>query len=158
LDTGQRIILVVLLVGLLTLGGTVGLYLLSKGNAPTTSSTGSNQPLPAGCVKPAGGFLIIASASGYNDSIEHGAPAKSWPILDVAQGQNVTIVVCNVDHQSHGFQIEHYYDSSEVTVQPGEVLRVPSFVATEAGNFEIICDIPCTIHPYMQSGLLTVSA
>jgi hypothetical protein len=35
---------------------------------------------------------------------------------------------------------------------------VPSFVATQTGDFTIYCDIPCTIHPYMQTGLLTVSS
>ncbi len=134
-------------------GGTVTLYFLSRG-APTTSTAA----LPPGCVKPQQGFLIVASIEGYNNSIEHGAPTKSWPVIDVRQGQNVTIVVCNIDHQPHGFQITHYFDSTEVTVQPGEVLHVPTFVATEAGAFTIYCEIPCSIHIYMQSGLLNVTS
>ncbi len=116
----------------------------------------TNSSLPPGCVKPAGGFLIIASNTGYNDSIGHGAPEKSWPIITVHQGQNVSIVVCNVDEQAHGFQITHYFDQSIETVVPGQVLRV-SFVATEAGHFDIYCSILCTIHIYMQSGLLNVT-
>jgi hypothetical protein len=153
LNTNQRIVAILLIVAILGVSGTAGLYVLSKGNA--TSSTRS---LPAGCVKPPGGFLIVASDEGYNDSIGHGAPAKSWPIITVTQGQNVTIVVCNIDVEPHGFQISHYYDSREVTVQPGEVLHIPSFIATKTGDFTIYCDILCAVHPYMQNGLLTVSS
>lgn len=112
--------------------------------------------LPAGCVKPANGFVIIASDTGFNDSIGHGAPEKSWPIITVHQGEAVTIVVCNTDRQAHGFQIAHY-DSSIQTVEPGQVLKVP-FVANQAGTFQIYCSIFCTIHVYMQSGLLNVTA
>ncbi|HEV2389883.1 MAG TPA: hypothetical protein VGS04_04080 [Nitrososphaerales archaeon] len=113
--------------------------------------------LPAGCVKPANGFVIIASDTGFNDSIGHGAPEKSWPIITVHQGEAVTIVVCNTDRQAHGFQIAHYFDSSIQTVEPGQVLKVP-FVANQAGTFQIYCSIFCTIHVYMQSGLLNVTA
>jgi hypothetical protein len=124
-------------------------YVADLGRSTTTS-------LPPGCVKPAGGFLIIASNTGYNDSIGHGAPEKSWPIITVHQGQNVSIVVCNTDEQAHGFQITHYYDKTIETVVPGQVLKV-SFVADEAGNFDIYCSIFCTIHIYMQNGLLNVT-
>jgi hypothetical protein len=123
------------------------------------SRSGSNSggaSLPPGCVKPAGGFLIIASNVGYNDSIGHGAPAKPWPIIHVEKGSTVNIVVCNTDFQSHGFQITHYFDSSIETVIPGQVIKV-SFVASSTGTFQIYCSIFCTIHIYMQSGQLIVS-
>jgi hypothetical protein len=113
--------------------------------------------LPSGCVRPANGFVIIASEAGFNNSIGHGAPEKPWPIITVQKGAAVTIVVCNTDRQAHGFQITHYYDSSIQTVEPGQVLRVP-FIADQAGTFQIYCSIFCTIHVYMQSGLLNVTA
>lgn len=112
--------------------------------------------LPPGCVKPANGFLIIASELGYNDSIGHGAPTKAWPIITVKNGTAVTIVVCNTDRQAHGFQIKHYFDSSIETVLPGQVITVP-FIANQAGTFQIYCSIFCTIHIYMQSGQLVVT-
>jgi len=118
------------------------------------NTTGS---LPAGCAKPSGGFLIVASRTGYNDSMAHGAPAKPWPLITVHKGQNVTIVVCNVDLQSHGFQVTHYFDRNIVTLAPGQVLTVPTFVADEAGSYTIYCDIPCSIHVFMQDGLLDVT-
>ena len=117
----------------------------------------NNTPaLPPGCSRPAGGFLIVASTDGYNDSIAHGAPVKSWPVITVRQGQNVTIVVCNIDHQAHGFQIKHYEDSNIESVLSGQTLKV-SFVADQAGSFDIYCDIFCTIHVFMQNGLLMVT-
>jgi hypothetical protein len=151
LNSNKRIVLVILVVVLLGAGATTALYLVSRG------SSGGSRPLPPGCVKPPGGFLIVASDTGYNDSMGHGVPEESWPVLTVAQGQNVTIVVCNIDVQPHGFQVTHYDDKSEVTIVPGQVYRV-SFVANQAGSFAIYCVIPCTIHWAMQSGLLKVTA
>jgi len=113
--------------------------------------------LPPGCVKPAGGFLIVASQYGYNDSVDHGVPENSWPVMHVSQGQNITIVVCDADPaQDHGFQIEHYYDSRLVSISPGQVLTV-SFIADEAGSFRVYCSVPCSVHWAMQSGELIVS-
>jgi heme/copper-type cytochrome/quinol oxidase subunit 2 len=108
-------------------------------------------------VKPSGGFLVIASKDGFNDSIEHGAPVQSWPVITVKQGSTVNITVCNSDHQAHGFQVTHYFDSNIETVEPGQVVHV-SFLANREGNFTIYCSIFCSIHIYMQSGELSVTA
>ena len=151
MNSNKRIVLVILVVVLLGAGATTTLYLVSRGGS------GGSRPLPPGCVKPAGGFLVVASDTGYNDSIGHGTPEKNWPIITVEQGQNVTIVVCNIDVQAHGFQITHYDDQNEVTIVPGQVYKV-SFVANQAGSFDIYCEIFCSIHVYMQSGLLNVTA
>jgi len=126
-------------------------------NKVTTTST-STAILPSGCVRPAGGFLIIASQLGYNDSVDHGVPQNSWPVVDVRQGQNVTIVVCNADPaQAHGFQIDHYYDARLASVASGQVLSV-NFIADTAGTFRIYCNIPCSVHWAMQSGELIVAS
>jgi hypothetical protein len=151
MNSNRRAAIVVLIVVLIGAGATITLYFVSEGGG------GGSRPLPPGCAKPANGFVIIASNTGYNDSIGHGAPQKNWPIVTVQQGQNVTIVVCNIDVQAHGFQITHYYDKSEVTITPGQVIRV-DFVANQAGSFDIYCEIFCSIHVYMQSGLLDVTA
>ncbi len=127
---------------------------------PGLNTVSSNTPtvtLPSGCVKPVGGFLIVASILGYNDSIDHGVPQNSWPVMNVKQGQNVTIVVCNADPgEPHGFQIDHYYSSGLVSVASGQVLTV-RFVANVAGTFRVYCEIPCAVHWAMQSGKLIVS-
>jgi len=154
LELTRRIALVVVVVVLAATGALVA-YDLSIGIG-TTGTTAKS--LPSGCVRPANGFLIIADNTGYNDSIAHGVPANAWPIINVTQGQTVDIVVCNTDTFSHGFQIGRYFDSQIETVGPGQVLHVPPFVASEAGNFQIFCSIPCEVHLYMQSGQLRVSA
>lgn len=155
MDTNKRIVLVLLVVVLVGIGATAAFYLADLGGS------GGSRSLPSNCVKPEGGFLVIASDTGYNDSMGHGAPEKSWPILTVTQGQNVTVVVCNIDVQPHGFQITHYWDASDghsqVTLSPGQVYTV-SFVASKQGSFDIYCEIFCTVHVYMQSGLLNVTA
>lgn len=127
------------------------LFVLSLGSGGSTATV----KLPPGCVKPANGFLVVMTNRGYNDSIGHGAPEKAWPIISVTEGQSVNVTVCNADVLAHGFQITHYYDRAIVSVAPGEVLHV-SFVANEAGTFQIYCGIFCPIHIFMQSGQLRV--
>jgi len=112
--------------------------------------------LPAWCVRPKGGYLIVANIDGYNESTSHDVPNNAWPVIDVAKGSNVTIAVCNTDHQAHGFQIRYYHDSNIETVAPGRMLTV-SFMATQKGSFAIYCDIPCTVHAFMVSGKLVVA-
>ncbi len=112
--------------------------------------------LPQGCTQPPDGFLIIASVQGYNDSIGHGAPTKAWPIIAVKQGTTVKITVCNTAPYAHGFQIAHYYNSSIVTIAPGQVINI-SFVADEEGTFQIYCSIFCPIHFSMLDGQFKVA-
>jgi heme/copper-type cytochrome/quinol oxidase subunit 2 len=132
---------------------------LPTGSSSSTSAT-SFPPyinLPAGCVRPTNGFLIVADQNGFNDSIQHGAPVKHWPIIVVKLGATVNITVCNSDIQAHGFQVTHYFDSNIETVDPGQVVHV-SFLANKAGDFEIYCSIFCSIHIFMQNGELIVKS
>lgn len=112
--------------------------------------------LPSYCTKPTNGYLIVASARGYNNSVDHGVPANSWPVINAQKGSTVTITVCNTDTQAHGFNVTHYLDSKIETVSPGQALTV-TFVADQTGRFKIYCSIFCTVHWAMQSGLLVVS-
>ena len=111
--------------------------------------------LPSGCTRPAGGFLIIASSLGYNDSIAHGAPVKSWPVMDVTQGADVSITVCNTYSQAVGFQVAHYLVDKIEAVSPGKVLNV-SFLANQTGSFSVYCSVFNPIHIYLQGGELDV--
>lgn len=122
---------------------------------PRNSGGASSGALPGGCAKSSGGFLIIASNLGFNDSIQHGAPTTSWPVITVHQGQRVDIAVCNTDIEAHGLQITHYIDSTIESVAPGQVIHM-SFIANQQGNFDVYCSIFCGIHPFMQNGLLKV--
>ncbi len=129
------------------------------GSRPIGSGvTTSEAALPAGCVRPANGYIIVQSKDGYNDSITQGAGlSKPWPVLTASEGQTVSIAVCNVDVQAHGFQIANYADGSINVVEPGQVLNI-SFVANKPGSFLIYCAIPCSIHFFMQFGQLKVSS
>lgn len=115
--------------------------------------------LPAGCVRPTGGFLIVADQYGYNDSVLNGAgPSKAWPVITVTEGQTVKITVCNADTvESHGFQVGTYFDKTVESIAPGQVFSV-SFVADKAGTFPIYCAIFCAIHLFMEYGQLRVSS
>jgi hypothetical protein len=169
MNSTKKTLLVLATVTVLAVVITVPFYELSvtKGSASTAStdssgtgtasSNSTSTNLPAGCVKPPGGFLIVASDLGYNDSELHYG-AGSWPVINVTQGSTVTITVCNTANYAHGFQISGYYQGSLVTIAPGEVLHIPAFVADKAGNFLIYCSIPCPIHIYMQYGELSVAS
>ncbi len=150
----QKYVVLVAVVAVVVALGAAALLVPDLNRVSTTTATIS---LPQGCDKPARGFLIVASQFGYNNSVDHGVPQNSWPVMNVRQGQNVTIVVCNADPaQSHGFQIDHYYNAQLVSIAPGTVLKV-SFIADETGTFRVYCQLPCSIHWAMQSGELVVS-
>ena len=120
----------------------------------TTLNVGS--ALPEGCARPANGYLIVASSLGYNDSVAHGAPIRSWPVLDITEGSNVTLTICNTYQQAVGFQVVHYLQDKLETVLPGQVLTI-SFVADQRGAFGIYCSVFSPIHLYLQGGELRVT-
>lgn len=137
----------------------IALGVLASAAYASNSSTAaaSVQPvLPSDCVRPAGGFLIVASSMGYNDSVAHGAPARSWPVLDIVAGSNVTITICNTYRLPVGFQVTHYLQKKIEAILPGEALTV-SFVADQKGTFLIYCAIFCPIHIFLQGGELIVA-
>jgi FtsP/CotA-like multicopper oxidase with cupredoxin domain len=146
----------------LTIAGVLASSVVLFEGLRASQSTAGGFPavvLPAGCVRPAGGYLIVASQYGYNDSVLNGAgPSKAWPVISVTQGQTVSITVCNADSlESHGFQVGTYYDKSVVSIAPGQVVSV-SFVASKAGDFPIYCAIFCAIHLFMEYGQLRVTS
>lgn len=107
------------------------------------------------CERPPGFLLIIASISGFNESVNHESPSNPWPVIQVHQGDVVRLLVCNEDtRQPHGFAIENYLDAG-VFLGPGEAYKI-TFSATVPGNFLIYCNIFCTVHSLMV-GRLSVS-
>lgn len=154
-DQNRKIILVIVLVGIVGTATIVGLYALSIGRP------GGGRTLPANCVKPSNGYLIIASDGGsygigFNDSKGHGAPVNAWPIITVKQGATVDITVCNVDVQAHSFNIITYLGGAANTIVPGQA-KTFQFVADQVGTFIMYCNIFCPVHPYMQNGELIVT-
>ena len=81
----------------------------------------------------------------------HGAPVKPWPILDVYNGSDVAITVCNTYAQPLGFQVAHYLDDGIEAISPGQAITV-NFVADETGTFLIYCSVLSPIHVYLQGG------
>ncbi len=128
-----------------------GYYLTTGGK--TGCSAGGLQP-PSGAASQS--FLIIASSTGFNDSANHGVPANCWPVVHVPRGTMVNITVYNEDTQVHGFQIAHYLASPTEAIAPGQRVSF-SFLADEAGTFQVYCAIPCSIHWAMISGELVVT-
>ncbi len=133
-------------------------FLVSAAYASNSGPTVGIQSaaLPSDCARPTGGFLIVASSWGYNDSVAHGAPARNWPVMDVKAGSNVTITICNTYKLPVGFQIVHYLQAKTEVIQPGQALTV-SFVVGQKGTFLIYCAIFCPIHIFLQGGELNVA-
>lgn len=102
-------------------------------------------------------FVIVESSSGplegMNGSYYHAAP---WPLIHVSQGDKVVIHVMNeASSEPHGFAINRYFPQG-ATIQAGHSYTV-SFIANEKGNFTMYCDIFCSVHVFMQNGLLSVT-
>jgi heme/copper-type cytochrome/quinol oxidase subunit 2 len=101
-------------------------------------------------------FTIVISENGFNGSVSHGS--AQWPIMNVHKGQSVIVHVEETSDsvQPHGFAIDHYLVSG-IILRPGESHDV-AFTADQTGTFRVFCNIFCTIHPYMQNGLLNVTS
>jgi len=144
-----------------TVGSVIVLLLLTGLVAIPPSANSESYSLPvsvsrSACVTPSGFILIIADLTGFNDSIDHGAPLNPWPVIRVNQGDTVRLLVCNDDlSQAHGFAIQTYFDRG-VVLAPGEAFRI-QFQATLPGSFVIYCNIFCTVHAFMV-GRLVVQA
>ena len=149
----RRRVTLAFLAAVITIGLVASTFYVAS--SPGIGSAGTQSILPAGCTRPLGGFLIIASSLGYNDSIAHGAPVKSWPVLDVTEGTYVSITVCNAYSQAVGFQVTHYLTDTIEAVSPGQVINV-NFFANQTGTFNIYCAIFNPIHIYLQGGELNV--
>jgi heme/copper-type cytochrome/quinol oxidase subunit 2 len=122
---------------------------------PFTPSQEESTVKGINCTSYTDSFTIIATESGYNDSIGHGAPAKSWPIL-CAQSGEVTIKVINEDTvEPHGFAVAGYLPAG-ITVLPGKTDTI-TFYAGSTGDYKVYCNVICAIHTFMQSGVLVVA-
>ena len=132
----------------------VGVYLFLA--SPPGSTGGSTTVAGVACTSYSTNYTILATNSGYNDSIQHGVPRNHWPILCAHQGDVVEITVLNRDSvEPHGFAIEHY-DEAGATVLPGDSTTI-RIVASDKGYFQVFCNVICAVHPYMLSGVLVVT-
>lgn len=119
--------------GLLIL--TIGLPSSSCANKPGTAHT----------------FTIIADLDGFNGSRNRPTP---WPVMNAQRCDTVAIVFVNADTQAHGLAVD-FYSIRGVAPHGGETQTL-SFTATKPGQFRVFCNIFCTVHIFMQDGLLNV--
>src|SRR5690242_2068217 len=98
-------------------------------------------------------FTVVADINGFNDSVNH--QQGSWPILTVHRCDIVKVTIVNDDTQAHGFAVD-YYAQRGTEIQGRQTLPVPPFLATKSGQFRVFCISFCTIHAFMQNGLLNV--
>ena len=98
-------------------------------------------------------FTVVADVNGFNDSVNH--QQGSWPVLTVHRCDLVKVTIINGDTQTHGFAVD-YYATRGTDVSGQQSLFVPPFLATKTGEFRVYCISFCTIHAFMQNGLLNV--
>jgi heme/copper-type cytochrome/quinol oxidase subunit 2 len=145
-----------LLIVLATLAVAAGVLYYSSQH-PFTPSQQAESVSGINCTSYADAFTVVASQSGYNDSIAHGAPSKPWPVLCAKAGTEITITIVITDSvEPHGFAVAGYLDAG-VTVLPGKTETI-SFYAGSPGDYKVYCNVICAVHPYMQSGVLVLSA
>jgi len=98
-------------------------------------------------------FTVVASPQGFNDSVDH--QPESWPVMTVHRCDLVKVTITNTDTQTHGFAVD-YYATRGTDVSGQQSLPVQPFLATKTGQFRAYCISFCTIHAFMQNGLLNV--
>ena len=109
-------------------------------------------PNPQGCNPSLGYVSLILDSSGFNDSRDQKGPSSLPTLLRFQRGETVNLLVCNIDSGTHGFAIAHYADTG-VTLRAGESYKI-SFVAKDAGDFTIYCNLLCPIHQFMLGKLV----
>ena len=131
----------------------VGLFYASMN--PVRSSNWTPDSSGINCASYGTDFLVIVNRLGFNGSINKGVPQQRWPILCAHEGETVTINVRNTDTiETHGFAIGFYYEGG-VSIPAGRNVTI-SFAADRTGAFTLFCDIFCSVHPFMQSGVVVV--
>ena len=125
------------------LGGGIMTFAIGLPNSPCAGIAGTTRS-----------FTILANSNGFNDSVNH--QQVSWPVIAVHRCDTVKITIINGDTQTHGFAVD-YYATRGTDIQGGQTLPVQPFLATKGGQFRVYCISLCTIHAFMQNGLLSVA-
>jgi len=144
-----------LLIVLATLALAAGVLYYSAQH-PFNATQAAKEVSGVNCTSYGQSFTVVATQSGYNDSIGHGAPSKPWPVLCAHSGETVTVTVINADSvEPHGFSVAGYLDAG-ITVLPGKTETI-SFYASSPGDYKVYCNVICAVHVYMQSGVLVLT-
>ena len=138
----NKMLAVIVIVAAAALGGGILTFAIGLPGSPCAGITGTTR-----------NFTITASSRGFNDSIDH--QQGSWPVMTVHRCDLVKVTIMNADTQTHGFAVD-YYATRGTEVSGGQSLLVQPFLATKTGEFRVYCISFCTIHAFMQNGLLSV--
>jgi hypothetical protein len=138
----NRMLTVIVLIVAAALGGGIMTFAIGLPSSPCAGIAGAIRS-----------FTVVADINGFNDSVNH--QQGSWPILTVHRCDIVKVTIVNGDTQAHGFAVD-YYATRGTEIQGGQTLPVPPFLATKSGQFRVFCISFCTIHAFMQNGLLSV--
>jgi len=136
-----------------TLSIIVILSAVALGSGFMTLSIGIPDSPCTGVVGTTRNFTLVGTETGYNDSRNQPAP---WPVMSVNRCDMVIIKVINDDTQSHGLAVS-YYAARGTEIVGGQSATV-QFLATKQGQFKVYCNLAtCTIHIFMENGLLNVT-
>jgi hypothetical protein len=138
----NNILAAIVIVVAAALGGGIMTFAISLPGSPCAGITGTTR-----------NFTVVANANGFNDSVNH--QQGSWPVISVHRCDIVKVTIINGDTQAHGFAVD-YYATRGIEIQGEQTLPVPPFQATKSGQFRVFCISICTIHAFMQNGLMIV--
>ncbi len=133
---------IIVIIVAVALGAGIMTFAIGLPSSPCAGITGATR-----------NFTIVANADGFNDSVHH--LQGSWPVMTVRRCDTVKVTIINNDTQTHGFAID-YYATRGTDISGRETLPVQAFQATKIGQFRVYCISPCSIHAFMQNGLLNV--
>lgn len=139
----NRILTLIVIIVAAALGGGIMTFAIGLPSSPCAGISGATRS-----------FTVVADINGFNDSVNH--QQGSWPMLTVHRCDIVKVTIVNGDTQAHGFAVD-YYATRGTEIQGGQTLSLPPFLATKTGEFRVFCISFCTIHAFMQNGLLNVS-
>ena len=139
----NKMLAVIVIIVAVALGGGIMTFAIGLPSSPC-----------AGIASATRSFTVTADFQGFNDSVHH--QQASWPIITVHRCDIVKVTIVNGDTQVHGFAVD-YYATRGTEIQGGQTLPLPPFLATKSGQFRVFCVSFCTIHAFMQNGLLNVA-
>jgi hypothetical protein len=138
----NKMLAIIVIIVAAALGGGIMTFAIGLPGSPCAGIAGTTRS-----------FTVVANINGFNDSVNH--QQGSWPVLTVHRCDVVKVTLMNKDTQTHGFAVD-YYATRGTEIQGGQTLPLPTFLATKNGQFRVFCISFCTIHAFMQNGLLNV--
>jgi hypothetical protein len=138
----NKMLAVIVIIVAAALGGGIMTFAIGLPSSPCAGIIGTTRI-----------FTIIANIHGFNDSVNH--QQQSWPVMTIHRCDTVKVTIINDDTQTHGFAVD-YYATRGTDIQGRQTLPVQPFLASKTGQFRVYCISPCSIHAFMQNGLLNV--